>query len=222
MGFCKFHCFLGHNTSHCVLFRDLVQKALEEGRLKFGDKSRQSMHVDANPLKTIDTLYVDVSYINMVEVSEEIIGVNFIEPKRVVEGHKVDIVKDTEGHECNDARVTEEKYTEKIQVAYPKAEEELTDFLNICKIINFAVMLCPRCSAVFDKEAANTIEGFRPRSKRKGKWADSMPKFSFNQRDVPYKVTPSYRYPKKGQVKNFTLSSVGFGYPAVICRWHDD
>jgi hypothetical protein len=50
-----------------------VQKALEEGRLKFGDKSRQSIHVDANPLKTIDTLYVDVAYINMVEVSEEII-----------------------------------------------------------------------------------------------------------------------------------------------------
>jgi hypothetical protein len=32
-GFCKFNGFSGHNTSHCVLFRDLVQKALDEGRL---------------------------------------------------------------------------------------------------------------------------------------------------------------------------------------------
>jgi len=39
-GFCKFHGFLGHNKSRCVLFRDSVQKALDEGRLKFGDKSK--------------------------------------------------------------------------------------------------------------------------------------------------------------------------------------
>lgn len=34
-GFCKFHNFLGHKTHQCVLFRELVQKALEEGRLQF-------------------------------------------------------------------------------------------------------------------------------------------------------------------------------------------
>lgn len=32
-GFCKFHNFLGHKTSYCVLFGDLVKKALNEGRL---------------------------------------------------------------------------------------------------------------------------------------------------------------------------------------------
>jgi len=35
--FCEFHNFLGHETSHCVLFRDLVQNDLTKGRLKFGD-----------------------------------------------------------------------------------------------------------------------------------------------------------------------------------------
>ena len=34
-GFCKYHNFLGHKTSHCVLFKDLVQRALNEGKLKF-------------------------------------------------------------------------------------------------------------------------------------------------------------------------------------------
>ena len=68
----------------------------------------------------------------------------------------------TEGHECNDAMVIEDQYTEKMQVVYPKAEEELIDFLNRCKIVSSVVMSCPRCSVVFDKEAAKSIEGFRP------------------------------------------------------------
>jgi hypothetical protein len=39
-GFCKFHGFLGHNLSRCTRFRDYVQKALDEGRLNFGDKTK--------------------------------------------------------------------------------------------------------------------------------------------------------------------------------------
>lgn len=35
-GFFKYCNFLGHKTPQCVLFRDLVQKALKEGRLLFG------------------------------------------------------------------------------------------------------------------------------------------------------------------------------------------
>lgn len=47
-GFCKFHGFLGHNLSRCTRFRDSVQKALDEGRLKFGEKTKQPMQVDAD------------------------------------------------------------------------------------------------------------------------------------------------------------------------------
>jgi len=50
-GFCKFHEFLGHNLSRYTRFRDSVQKALDEGRLKFGDKTKQPMQVDADPRK---------------------------------------------------------------------------------------------------------------------------------------------------------------------------
>ncbi|XP_050888874.1 uncharacterized protein LOC127094047 [Lathyrus oleraceus] len=48
--FCKYHSFLGHKTSQCFLFRDLVQNAIQEGRLKFGDKPRSQMKIDSNPL----------------------------------------------------------------------------------------------------------------------------------------------------------------------------
>jgi len=39
-----------------------------------------------------------------------------------------------------------------MEVAYPKAEEDLIDFLNRCKISNTNPMLCPRCNAVFDSD----------------------------------------------------------------------
>lgn len=41
-------------------------------------------------------------------------------------------------------------YTEQLKVVYPRAEEELIDFLNICKLIDSEVILFPRCNAVFD------------------------------------------------------------------------
>jgi len=54
--------------------------------------------------------------------------------------------------------VTEDQFVEKMEVAYPKAEEDLIDFLNRCKISNTNAMLYPRCSAVFDKEAAKSAK----------------------------------------------------------------
>jgi hypothetical protein len=48
-----------------------VQKALDEGRLKFGDKTKQPMQVDADPLKKADSMYTNVIAINMVDISEE-------------------------------------------------------------------------------------------------------------------------------------------------------
>lgn len=56
-GFFKFHNFLGHKTHQCVLFRDLVQKTLKEGRLQFGE--RPKMQVDSDPLKVDDALYLE-------------------------------------------------------------------------------------------------------------------------------------------------------------------
>src|SRR4051812_43270274 len=48
-GFCKYHGFLGHKTSQCFLFRDLIQNAIKGGRLKFVDKGKNNMKVDADP-----------------------------------------------------------------------------------------------------------------------------------------------------------------------------
>ena len=42
-GFCKYHNFLSHKTSQCVLFKDFVQDTLKDERMKFGGKPKPSM-----------------------------------------------------------------------------------------------------------------------------------------------------------------------------------
>lgn len=49
-GFCKFHNFIGHKTSHYVLFRDLEEYEFNEGKLKFGDKEKTQIQVVDDPL----------------------------------------------------------------------------------------------------------------------------------------------------------------------------
>ncbi|XP_050909478.1 uncharacterized protein LOC127123289 [Lathyrus oleraceus] len=70
-GFSKYHSFLGHKTSQCFLFRDLVQNAIQEGRLKFGDKPRSQMKIDSNPLQMDDAHYTEAEEVNMVEVTDD-------------------------------------------------------------------------------------------------------------------------------------------------------
>jgi hypothetical protein len=113
----------------------------------------------------------------------------------------------TEDHQSENAMVTEDQFAEKMKVAYHKAEEELNDFLNRCKISNTNAMLCPRCNAVFDKVVAKSIEGFRPQTKRKGGWVDNRPKFGFNNRGVPHKMKSLEQNPGKNHRRTFSPSS---------------
>ena len=67
-GFCKYHNFLGHKTSQCFLFRDLIQNAIKDGRMKFSDKGKNPMKVDTDPLLMAETNYAEPLDINVVEV----------------------------------------------------------------------------------------------------------------------------------------------------------
>ncbi|XP_059623179.1 uncharacterized protein LOC132266344 [Cornus florida] len=50
--YCKFHNSWKHSTNNCVIFRNIVQKAIEDGRLKFPEKS-EVMGVDGNPFPKV-------------------------------------------------------------------------------------------------------------------------------------------------------------------------
>ena len=141
-GYCKFHGNFGHKTSRCVVFRDSVQKALDEGMLKFGQTKATKA----------DSRYLEVAGMEMVEIFE-------IDSIMATDGLEVDIEMTTEGHKCADTVITEDQYEENIQVVFPKAED-LIDFLNICKNFGSPVMLCPRCSVFLTRKQQRTLRVF--------------------------------------------------------------
>jgi len=96
-GFCKFHGYLGHNTSCYVSFRDSVQNALDERRLKFGDKSNKLMQIDADPLKQGDSMYVEIADVNVIETAESV-AESLGKPKNVINYQNNDVEMVTDDH----------------------------------------------------------------------------------------------------------------------------
>jgi hypothetical protein len=48
----------------------LVQKALNDGRLKFGDKTKPQMQIDEDPLQVSDASYVEPVHCMMVDAMD--------------------------------------------------------------------------------------------------------------------------------------------------------
>jgi len=113
----------------------------------------------------------------------------------------------TDDHQSADVPITEDQMVKKMEVAYPKAEEDLIDFLNKCKILNKHAMLCPRCSAVFDKEGEKSVEGFLPHHELRNGRREKAPKYGFNKRGVPYKMKPSDQGSSRTHRGTFTSST---------------
>jgi len=162
------------------------------------------MKVDVDPRKAADAMYTEVANCNVVRAIIDVVEMLFVEAKvDVVECKMVEV---SGGPKSVDEVISKSQFDEKAKVAYPMAEEELIDFLNRCKLKNFEVMLCPRCSSVFNKEATKSIEGFIPKSKKIGKWyVDHRPKFSFTKSYIPFinnSSTTNY-VNKNGQGKTF-------------------
>jgi len=112
-GFCKFHGLLGHDLSRCTRFRDSIQKALDEGRLKFRDKAKQPMQVDDDPLKKADSMYAEIIGINMVDNSESADTGVPIEVSMPGEKVLVDVEMITEDHQFDNAVVTKDQFAKK-------------------------------------------------------------------------------------------------------------
>lgn len=185
-GFRKFHNFFGHKTSYCVLFRDLVQKALNEGRLQFGEKPK--MKVDDDPLKVEEAFYSEINDCMMIEATEG------LEEEITAETFECLMVETTEGPDN----------TKKLEEIYPQAGESLEDFQEKCKVTGSEAALCPRCNVVFDKKAAKRYEDAKKKT---------APRFLFDSKGNPRRnsqhqsniqssrprtfIPPSYTPPEK-------------------------
>ncbi|KAI5425343.1 hypothetical protein KIW84_031225 [Lathyrus oleraceus] len=95
---------LADRVRHLERLRDLVQKAIQEGRLKFAGRR---MKIDADPLHQEEALFVEPVEINMVEI--------------------------TEYDEAGMLEQTGENPDIDIAEVYPRADEDLVDFLYRCK-----------------------------------------------------------------------------------------
>ncbi|KAI5383829.1 hypothetical protein KIW84_070983 [Lathyrus oleraceus] len=67
----------------------------------------------------------------------------------------------------NQAEVDEDHRRKEYQrLAYPKEEENLVEFIKRCQKMGTEVILCPRCSAIFDRKATTNLEAV-DKAKRK-------------------------------------------------------
>ncbi|XP_027343100.1 uncharacterized protein LOC113855668 [Abrus precatorius] len=140
--YCKFHHVYGHWTNTCVRFRDLIQDAIKQGRLKFEQKTKMPMKIDSDPMQ-IEANFVEPIDILMVDVAEK-------------QGSFDRAVEELEGKgSLNDTLEAFEKEEAEI---FPRAGDSLLDFLTRKKEADSEVMLCPRCSVVFDKAAAKAFK----------------------------------------------------------------
>lgn len=99
-GFCKYHDFLGHKTSQCLLFKDLGQNALDNKRPKFA-KGKSPIKIDSDPLQVGEGNVAKPVGINMVEI----IDFNMEEKDGDFESNEIEDI-------------------------YPKAGEGFLEFLN--------------------------------------------------------------------------------------------
>lgn len=91
------------------------------------------------------------------------------------ESFEVLMVETTDGF---DKRAEDE-----LEVVYPQAGENLTDFQKKCKVNGSKEILCPRCNIVFDEKAAERLEVDKKKAQREEK--PIIPIFVFDKHRAP-------------------------------------
>lgn len=117
-------------------------------------KGKTPMKIDSDPLHVVDVSYVELAAVNMVEITEDFNMDEF------------------------------EESGNKIEAVFPKAGESFLEFLYRCQVDDSEVMVCPRCSAMFDKKAAKKVESAH-KSKEKENEKKYMPQNYFKKRGMP-------------------------------------
>ena len=72
--------------------------------------------------------------------------------------------------EVSEAKASEEaiRQEEVNKTSFPKEDENLEEFLHRCQKKKSEVMMCPRCSSIFDKKVVEHIQGVRAAKEKQG------------------------------------------------------
>ncbi|KAI5390140.1 hypothetical protein KIW84_075463 [Lathyrus oleraceus] len=157
------------------------------------------MRIDSNPMQPVEAHYVEPSIVNMVEVevapdgnfemveaagsfdtninmveiADDLANQNEFEVTEGFDDQKK--METTEVSQRDQAEVGEDRRRKEYQrkeyqrLAYPKEEENLVEFIKRCQKMRTEVMLCPCCSAIFDRKSATNLEAV-DKAKRKENW----------------------------------------------------
>ena len=121
-------------TNNCVHFRDLIQKTIKKGRLKFEEKPQSSMTID------ISSFEMYSAFVELVHLLINAVGLKEEMEDKIKEAMELDAFENTE------------------KLIYPKGGEDLLDFLLKQRDADANVTICPRRSAIFNKVAAKAFE----------------------------------------------------------------
>jgi hypothetical protein len=56
----RWHNMFTHTTNNCLIFRNAIQKTIQEGQLRFPDNVASELLVDSNPFPKVDTNMVAI------------------------------------------------------------------------------------------------------------------------------------------------------------------
>lgn len=156
------------------------------------------MKIDSDPLQTIEAHYAEPADINMAMISDGPIvkSIMISKPTEATKGFRRGIIEAADGltiklqDVCitegagvgvnvievspqNEMEVDPEPREIEEQAAFPEEGETLLDFLCRCHRNISEVMICPKCSGVFDRKAVERIEGSK-RFRNKEKWRNTI------------------------------------------------
>lgn len=127
-------------------FQGFGAKALKKGRLQFNE--RKKMRVDSDPLKVEKALYSEPLECMMVETTDGLVESSDV--VSLAESFEVLMIETTDGFDNKDENGLES--------TYPQPGECLSDFQEKCKVSGSKVLICPKCSTIFNEKTAARLE----------------------------------------------------------------
>src|ERR1044072_5714389 len=114
------------------------------------------MKIDSDPLQVEEANLVEPVETMVVEADPAKVILTRNAMKKC--SHELMMVQIDDNLDTHIKEVTKWEYDQNMEEVFPNAGEDLVDFLNRCKLEDTEMMLCPTCSAVFEKKAAKGFQ----------------------------------------------------------------
>lgn len=95
----------------------------------------------------------------------------------------------------------DKKTEDELEVVYPRAVEDLTNFQEKYRVSGLKAALCPRCNIVFDEKATEKYEAAKKKALKEEK--PNIPRFMFDKSGAPHRNEKYIRQFQQPRPKTF-------------------